>query len=69
VTAGARVQITVEIWGLGSWGPECQIDQIHIQATEAARNRVIKALGPEGQGWRTIETPKVEAVITAEERS
>jgi hypothetical protein len=39
-STGATVTITVELTGLGSWGPECTTEQVYRQAREAAINRL-----------------------------
>jgi hypothetical protein len=41
-STGATVTITVELTGLGSWGPECTTEQVYRQAGEAAVNRLRK---------------------------
>jgi hypothetical protein len=39
-TTGATVTLTVELTGLGSWGPECTTVQVYQQAMSAAVNRL-----------------------------
>lgn len=36
VGASAVATITVEVRGLGSWGTDCSVEQIHRQASEQA---------------------------------
>jgi hypothetical protein len=39
-----KVQILLEVSGVGSWGPECTMAQITGQATEAAKGKVLRIL-------------------------
>jgi hypothetical protein len=66
VTAGARVTVTVEVTGCGTWGTDCRIDQVHRQAAEEAigyiRNRTER-----DRRLRIIGEPKVTMVTSTEE--
>lgn len=66
VTAYARATITVEITGLGSWGPECTTDQVFRQASEAAIGRIENCR--ELHNVRLIGKPKITMVCAEEER-
>lgn len=58
----ARVTVTVEVCAVGTWGPECQLDQVYRQAEEAAVGRLNNAL--KGQNCKIVGVPKVEAVTS-----
>lgn len=36
VGASAIATVTIRVDGLGSWGPDCSVQQVHRQAAEAA---------------------------------
>jgi hypothetical protein len=36
VSAMAVATVTIEVRGLGSWGTDCSLEQVHRQAREAA---------------------------------
>lgn len=60
---GAKVTLTLELTNLGSWGPDCKIDQVYRQALEQACGR----LGKLFQGQRDIRIvgrPVVQAIST-----
>jgi hypothetical protein len=60
---GAKVTLTLELTNLGSWGPECKIDQVYRQALEQACGR----LGRLFQGQSDIQIvgrPVVQAIST-----
>lgn len=40
ISTDAKVTLTVELTGLGSWGPDCTTEQVYRQAQEAAVNRL-----------------------------
>ena len=61
MTTSAKVTVTVELFGLGTWGPECKIEQVVSQATEAA---IYRLRGKLGSDVRIIGTPTVEAVTS-----
>lgn len=66
IKAKARVQILVEIEA-GTWGGDCAIDQLYIQAAASARQNLIAALKPGEHGRvKIIGEPKVVGVITEE---
>ena len=68
-TTSARVTLTIELSNLGSWGPDCLIDQVYRQAIEAARARVSRAFSG-AHTARIIGTPIVQAITTdMEQRS
>lgn len=37
---GAKVTLTLELTNLGSWGPECQINQVYKQALDQAAGKL-----------------------------
>lgn len=41
--ATARVVVTLELSGLGTWGTSCAIEQIYKQATDAAKGKIHRA--------------------------
>ncbi|HDT0657897.1 TPA: hypothetical protein QIB60_000497 [Enterobacter cloacae subsp. dissolvens] len=61
-TTGATVTLTVQISNVGSWGPDCQIEQVYRQALIEAKGRIAKAL--EGKDIRFIGEPIVRAITT-----
>lgn len=66
VKATARVRLEVEIAVPDSWGADCQVSQIHMQAAESARSFLAKL--PPGR-MRVVGEPHVSAVLTEEELS
>lgn len=67
-TTGATVTLTIQVSNLGSWGPDCQMEQIYRQAIVEAKNRVAKALN--GRDIKFIGEPIVRAITTdMEQRS
>jgi hypothetical protein len=71
-STGAKVQLTIELTGLGSWGPDCKLEQVYDQAREAAINRISKALatkdGQRATDARIIGPVVVTAITTDMER-
>lgn len=61
-TTGATVTLTVQISNLGSWGPDCQMEQIYRQAIVEAKNRLSKAMN--GRDIKFIGEPVVRAITT-----
>ena len=61
-TTGATVTLTIQISNVGSWGPDCQIDQVYRQALVEAKRRVTGAL--EGKDMRFVGEPIVRAITT-----
>ncbi|HAT1569307.1 TPA: hypothetical protein I8Y10_000621 [Kluyvera cryocrescens] len=61
-TTGATVTLTVQISNLGSWGPDCQMEQIYRQAIVEAKNRLSKAMS--GRDIKFIGEPVVRAITT-----
>jgi hypothetical protein len=62
-TTCAKVTLTLELTNLGSWGPECQIDQVYRQALAQAVGRLGKAF----QGLsniRIVGRPAIQAITT-----
>lgn len=67
VSAYATVQITVEVSGVGTWGPECSVDQVHRQATEEAIDK-LRRVCQDSRDIRIVGTPAVKCVTTEEQR-
>ena len=63
-TTGATVSLTIELSGLGSWGPDCQMDQIYRQAKEAAIGRINHAFTDDRRGVRILGPVVVKAITT-----
>lgn len=61
-TTGATVTMTIQVSNLGSWGPDCQMDQIYRQALSEAKNRVLKALNY--RDIKFVGEPVVRAITT-----
>lgn len=61
-TTGATVTLTVRISNIGSWGPDCQLDQVYRQAVVEAKGRVAKALG--ARDFVFVGEPVVQAITT-----
>ncbi|WP_110970821.1 hypothetical protein [Pseudomonas huaxiensis] len=67
-TAGAKVTITIELSNLGSWGPDCTIDQVYRQAREAAIGRLNKVFKDHVASTRILGPVIVEAITTDVEK-
>ncbi|MFK0088726.1 hypothetical protein ACIQUS_15690 [Pseudomonas sp. NPDC090755] len=63
-TTSAKVTITLELSSLGSWGPDCTIDQVYRQAREAAIGRLNKVLKDHVASTRILGPVIVEAITT-----
>ncbi|QPN47330.1 hypothetical protein I5S86_10750 [Priestia aryabhattai] len=61
---GAKVTLTVELTNLGSWGPDCTLDQVYRQAREAAVGRLNKVFKDHLDTTRILGPIVVEAVTT-----
>ena len=66
ITAYARATVTIEVTGLGSWGPECQNDQVFRQASEAAIGRIRNCR--DLRNVRVIGEPKITMVCAVEDK-
>ena len=68
ISAGARAQVTVELSGLGSWGTDCTVAQVHKQAAEAAISRLQQMFHENKQRHSVmIVGVKVTGVFTEDE--
>jgi hypothetical protein len=56
--AKVTVQFDIEV---GSWGPECGLDQVYRQASESAQGKVRRAFDLPRM---SIKTVRVEAITT-----
>lgn len=66
ILTGARVTLSVEVEGVGTWGPECTINQVHEQAATTAISRLQNILNADPRKTLSIKiigTPKVDAII------
>lgn len=65
----ARVVVTLELTGLGSWGNDCPLGQVYEQAANAAVGRIKRAMAEKGPltGARIIGQPVVTAVMSTED--
>lgn len=61
-TTGAVVTLTVQISNVGSWGPDCQIEQVYRQAIVEAKGRLAKAMNC--RDIKFIGEPVVKAITT-----
>lgn len=59
-TTSARVTVQFDIT-VGSWGPDCGLDQVFRQAAESAEGKVRRALG---EPHMNVKTVRIEAVTT-----
>ncbi|MBH3246110.1 hypothetical protein I5N23_04330 [Serratia marcescens] len=60
---GAKVTLTLELTNLGSWGPECQINQVYKQALDQAAGKLGRLLNGQSD-IRIIGRPVVQAITT-----
>ncbi|VVN43896.1 hypothetical protein V0M98_17790 [Pseudomonas silesiensis] len=63
-TTGATVTLTIEISNIGSWGPDCKIDQVYRQAREEAIGRINRAFKDDQRGVRILGPVVVKAITT-----
>lgn len=66
ISAYARAVVTVEVVGLGSWGPECTAEQVFKQASVSAISRIENA--KDLRNVRVIGKPQITMICTQEER-
>ncbi|TXE22825.1 hypothetical protein [Serratia ureilytica] len=60
---GAKVTLTLELTNLGSWGPECQINQVYKQALDQATGKLGRLLNGQSD-IRIVGRPVVQAITT-----
>ncbi|APS35513.1 MULTISPECIES: hypothetical protein [Serratia] len=60
---GAKVTLTLELTNLGSWGPECQINQVYKQALDQAAGKLGRLLNGQSD-IRIVGRPVVQAITT-----
>lgn len=63
VTTIAKVQVTIEITNVGSWGATCTLDQVFKQAAENAVGYLERLAKGDGR-IRVVDQPRVLAVTT-----
>jgi hypothetical protein len=61
---GAKVTLTIELTNLGSWGPDCKLDQVYEQAQRAALGRINRAFRDDTLNIRLLGPVVVEAITT-----
>jgi hypothetical protein len=59
-TTSAVVTVQLQI-SVGSWGPECGIDQVYRQASAEAENRVRSVFNRPGMSVKTVA---IDAITT-----
>lgn len=59
-STSARVTVQIDIT-VGSWGPDCGLDQVYRQASFEAENRVRRMFEKPGMNVKTV---RVEVVTT-----
>lgn len=62
--AHAKVTVTIEVPVGSTWGPDCNLKQVHAQAKEDALH-AIQRWGAE-LGVKIVSSPKVSAIIVEE---
>jgi hypothetical protein len=62
ISSTAKVQLTIEIDSLASWGGNCAVDQVFRQSKEEAINRTRAAFKAVNHGVRLIGEPVVTGV-------
>lgn len=71
ITTSAKATITIEISGIGTWGPDCLLNQVYKQGVDAAINAIQKLIQDGGSKvnahFRMVGSPKIEAVIISRE--
>lgn len=63
-TTSARVVVEVEVT-CGSWGEQCNLDQVYRQATQEAEGFLRRAFSAAGGKARLLGVKRVEAVTTS----
>ena len=58
----ATAKIEIEISCSSSWGPDCTMEQVHKQATDAAQNAITKLC--QSDRLRVIGRPVIVAINT-----
>lgn len=64
--AGAKATVTLEIFGLGSWGRTCTLEQVYKQGAVAAEGRIRKHF--EGNVSFRITSIEVTTISTTEKK-
>lgn len=68
VSASAVIQITLEVPANSSWGGDCDLKQIHAQASDETLNGVLTTLRVKFPRVRVVGKPVVTTVLTREKR-
>lgn len=63
-STSAVVTLTIELTGLGSWGPECNTEQVYRQAREAALRRLSRLFNGDPNGVRVVGAVGVKSITT-----
>lgn len=64
-STSARVTVTVEV-NVGSWGPECELEQVYRQGSETAIGRLRRLIGSD-PNVRITKIGQIEALTTRAE--
>jgi hypothetical protein len=64
-STSARVTVTVEV-NVGSWGPECELDQVYRQGSESAIGKLRRVIGNDSS-IRILKVGAIEAMTTRAE--
>ena len=67
-TTNAKVTVTVELSGIGSWGPDCALSQVYSQAREEAIGRISRAFKDQIHRIKVVGPVLVEAITTDMEK-
>lgn len=62
-TTTARVTVEVEVT-TGSWGEQCQLDQVYRQAAQEAEGTIRRLFGASGGKAKFLGIKRIEAVTT-----
>lgn len=63
-STSAVVTLTIELTGLGSWGPDCNTEQVYRQAREAAIGRLRRLFKDDPNGVRVVGAMSVKSITT-----
>lgn len=68
MTTSARAIVTIEVSGIGTWGPKCDLAQVYKQAAESAVHAIRQALieSKSDKRFEIIGEPKITAVLVTE---
>lgn len=58
----ATATVTIKLHDLGSWGPDCKLDQVYDQARQAALGQIRRAF--DGHKITIVGNPTISAITT-----